>query len=117
MRECQNELASELVDYKEKYSEILELLHETQEQLKQQNKRSFPTAQSVTSNSFLSNPPRILGFNPDSLASELELSSLGSDGWASSSNFEFSTTQNLPKYEISYVYLLGWKLSPVVFYR
>ena len=95
VRDCQNELASELVDYKEKYSEILELLRETQEQLKQQNKRSFPTAQSVTSNSL--NPPRILGYNPDSLASELELSSLGSDGWTSNSNFDFSATQNLSR--------------------
>lgn len=104
MRECQNELASELVDYKEKYSEILELLHESQEQLKQQNKRSLPTAQSVTSNSYLANPPRLSGYNPDSLASELELSSLGSDGWTSSSNFEISATQNLPKYEASYTF-------------
>jgi len=104
VRECQNELASELVDYKEKYSEILGLLHETQDQLKQQNKRSLPTAQSVTSNSILSNPPRILGYNPDSLASELELSSLGSDGWTTSSNFEFSATQNLPKFQFQRVF-------------
>ena len=46
VRECQNELATELVDYQDKYAEILELLRETQEQLKQQNKRNLPTARS-----------------------------------------------------------------------
>ena len=98
VRDCQNELASELVDYKDKYAEILEVLREMQEQLKQQNKKNLPTARSVTSSSFVGNPPRISSYNPDSLASELELSSLGSDGWTSSSNCEFSVAQNLPRY-------------------
>lgn len=96
VRECQSELATELSDYKDKYSEILELMHETQEQLKLHNKRSFPTAQSVTSASghqSLSRMPSS-SYHPDSLASELELSSLGSEGWSCS---EFSTPQNLPR--------------------
>jgi trafficking kinesin-binding protein 1 len=98
VRECQNELATELVDYKDKYAEILELLRETQEQLKQQNKRNLPTARSgFTANHYSSTPsynsPRLSGFHPDSLASELEMSSLGSDGWMS----DFSSCLVPPK--------------------
>ena len=89
VRDCQNELAGELGDYKDKYAEILDLLHDTQDQLKQQNKRNFPTAAAVpggataTASAAASNSPRSSSYPPDSLASELELSSLGSDGWMS----------------------------------
>lgn len=97
VRECQNELAVELSEYKDKYAEILVLMHETQEQLKEQNRRSFPTSQSVTSASghqSLSRMPS--GYPPDSLASELELSSLESfGGWPPDS--QFSTPQSFPR--------------------
>lgn len=81
VRECQSELAAELADYKEKYAEILVLLHETQEQLKEQKKQNAPTAFTGCPSAI---PARLTShFPPDSLASELELSSLGSEGWAS----------------------------------
>jgi len=79
VRDCQNELASELSDYKDKYAECLAMMRETQEQLKQQNKRSMPTASNVSGLSRGAST----SYHPDSLASELELSSLGSDGWPS----------------------------------
>lgn len=97
VRECQNELAAELSDYKDKYAEVLVLMHETQEQLKEQNKRSFPTAQSVTSASGHQSLSRMPSgaYPPDSLASELELSSLeSSGGWPPS---EFSTPHSYPR--------------------
>lgn len=92
VRECQNELALELSDYKDKYAEILDLLHETQEQVKEQNKRSLPTSRGLAGTS---GPPSRMAsqYHPDSLASELELSSLGSESWPS----EISTPQNLPR--------------------
>lgn len=82
VRECQNELAVELSDCKDKYAEILDLLHETQEQVKEQNKRSLPTSRGLAG---ASGPPSRMAsqYHPDSLASELELSSLGSESWPS----------------------------------
>lgn len=88
VRECQNELVIELSDYKDKYAEILELLHETQEQVKEQHKRSLPTSRGLASV-----PPKASQYHPDSLASELELSSLGSESWAP----EISTPHNMPR--------------------
>jgi trafficking kinesin-binding protein 1 len=82
VRDCQNELAAELSDYKDKYAECLAMMRETQEQLKQQNKRNMPTASNMPNVSGLSRGPST-SYHPDSLASELELSSLGSDGWPS----------------------------------
>ena len=92
VRDCQNELVVELSEYKDKYAEILELLHETQEQVKEQNKRSLPTSRGLAGASV---PPSrtTSNFHPDSLASELELSSLGSESWPS----EISTPQTLPR--------------------
>ena len=90
VRECQNELVVELSDYKDKYAEILELLHETQETVKEQNKKSLPTSRGLAG---ASGPPSRMAsqYHPDSLASELELSSLGSESWPS----EISTPKSL----------------------
>ena len=95
VRDCQNELVVELSEYKDKYAEILELLHETQEQVKEQNKRSLPTSRGLAGASANVAPPSraTSNFHPDSLASELELSSLGSESWPS----EISTPQTLPR--------------------
>ena len=92
VRDCQNELVVELSEYKDKYAEILELLHETQEQVKEQNKRSLPTSRGLAG---ASAPPSraTSNFHPDSLASELELSSLGSESWPS----EISAPQIYPR--------------------
>ena len=38
-RECQQELTTELADLKEKYAEVLDLLHDTQEQLRKAQKK------------------------------------------------------------------------------
>ncbi|XP_038110515.1 trafficking kinesin-binding protein milt isoform X4 [Culex quinquefasciatus] len=45
-KENQNLLASELAEFKARYQEVLNLLHETQEQLRKQRKRSAPMARS-----------------------------------------------------------------------
>ena len=39
--ETQEELTSELADFKEKYREIINLLHDTQNELKKTKKRSY----------------------------------------------------------------------------
>ena len=41
-KETQDDLTSELADFKEKYREIVELLHDTRHELKQAKKRSYP---------------------------------------------------------------------------
>ena len=38
-RECQQELTTELADLKEKYAEVLDLLHDTQDQLRRVQKK------------------------------------------------------------------------------
>lgn len=38
-RECQQELTTELAELKEKYAEVLDLLHDTQEQLRRAQKK------------------------------------------------------------------------------
>lgn len=45
-KENQNLLAGELAEFKARYQEVLNLLHETQEQLRKQRKRSAPMARS-----------------------------------------------------------------------
>ncbi|XP_017134455.1 trafficking kinesin-binding protein milt isoform X2 [Drosophila elegans] len=45
-KENQNALALELVEFKQRYEEVLALLHSAQDQLKQQRKRSQPQARS-----------------------------------------------------------------------
>lgn len=69
-KETQTSLATELVEYKERYAEVLGLLRDTQEQLRRQRRRGMPTARggslypSLCSNQI----------QPDSLQSELESS-------------------------------------------
>ena len=41
-KETQDDLTSELADFKEKYREIVELLHDTRHELKQAKKRTYP---------------------------------------------------------------------------
>lgn len=72
--ENQNLLASELAEFKARYQEVLSLLQETQEQLRNQRKRGQPTVRS----NFI--PGLGMGCAPaDSLQSELMESSLFSD--------------------------------------
>lgn len=72
-KENQNLLASELTEFKERYQEVLALLHETQEQLRRQRKRSQPMVRSSLV------PGLNTTTNPDSLQSELMETSLFSD--------------------------------------
>lgn len=72
-KENQNLLANELRDYKEKYQETLALLQETQNLLREKNKRTQP----MTRSSYIPGLPS--QYNPDSLQSELMESSLFSE--------------------------------------
>lgn len=71
-KENQNSLALELVEFKQRYQEVLALLQETQEQLRKQRKKNMPQARS----SFMST---LSILQPDSLQSELMESSLYSE--------------------------------------
>lgn len=82
-RENQNSLAAELSDFKDRYEEVLSLLHETQEQLRQQRKKVQPMVRGGL-------PPHLSHIMPhiataagltqhDSLQSELLQTSLYSD--------------------------------------
>ncbi|XP_053697532.1 trafficking kinesin-binding protein milt isoform X2 [Sabethes cyaneus] len=71
-KENQNLLAGELSEFKTRYQEVLNLLHETQDQLRRQRKRSQPMARSTLIPS-LGMPA------PDSLQSELMETSLYSE--------------------------------------
>lgn len=73
--ENQNLLATELVEFKARYQEVLSLLQETQEQLRRQRKRAQPTVRSslIPGIASLAYPPG------ESLHSELMESSLFSD--------------------------------------
>lgn len=73
-KENQCMLAAELAEFKARYQEVLNLLQETQEQLRQQRKRSQPA---VRSSLFPGLQPTTI--NPDSLQSELMEISLFSD--------------------------------------
>ncbi|XP_044585122.1 trafficking kinesin-binding protein milt isoform X1 [Cotesia glomerata] len=68
-RENQNTLAAELADFKDKYAEVVNLLAETQEQLRKQRKKGMPT---VRGGSFFPSMGAVP--QPDSIASELESS-------------------------------------------
>lgn len=72
-RENQDMLAGELAEFKERYQEVLALLHETQEQLRRQRKRGLPTVKS----SLIPGMPSTQA--ADSLHLELMESSLYSD--------------------------------------
>ncbi|XP_005175435.2 trafficking kinesin-binding protein milt isoform X3 [Musca domestica] len=69
-KENQNSLALELVEFKQRYQEVLALLQEAQEQLRKQRKKTMPQARSSFMSSIL---------QPDSLQSELMESSLYSE--------------------------------------
>ncbi|GAB6019597.1 hypothetical protein CHUAL_001163 [Chamberlinius hualienensis] len=87
-KECQNDLTTELVDFKEKYQEIVELLHDAQQQLRSVRNKSLPT---VGRQGFYSPYVQF-----DSLAAELESSISGESG-----NFNPTTRQlhNLKVFE------------------
>nr|CAD7601860.1 unnamed protein product [Timema genevievae] len=72
-RDNQSKLATELADLKDRYAEVMSLLHDTQEQLRRQRRKGMPQARG---GSFF--PSLSTTVQPDSLASELE-SSLYSD--------------------------------------
>ncbi|KAH0956068.1 hypothetical protein HN011_011824 [Eciton burchellii] len=68
-RDNQNTLASELAEFKERYAEVVNLLAETQEQLRKQRKRGMPTVRGGSLFPSMGAAPQ-----PDSIASELESS-------------------------------------------
>ncbi|XP_011140352.1 trafficking kinesin-binding protein milt isoform X1 [Harpegnathos saltator] len=68
-RDNQNTLASELAEFKERYAEVVNLLAETQEQLRKQRKRGMPTVRGGPLFPSMGAAPQ-----PDSIASELESS-------------------------------------------
>ncbi|XP_050691976.1 trafficking kinesin-binding protein 1-like isoform X2 [Eriocheir sinensis] len=77
-RDCQQELTMELAELKEKYAEVLDLLHDTQDQLRRVQKKNLPGSRGHHLSSGLFSSP----FNSgnDSIASELHsLSSLGEE--------------------------------------
>ncbi|XP_063840224.1 trafficking kinesin-binding protein 1-like isoform X2 [Scylla paramamosain] len=85
-RDCQQELTMELAELKEKYAEVLDLLHDTQDQLRRVQKKNLPGSRGHHLGSSLYSSP----FNSgnDSIASELNsLNSLGEEqGKGRSSN-------------------------------
>ncbi|XP_054277002.1 trafficking kinesin-binding protein milt isoform X2 [Macrosteles quadrilineatus] len=93
-RETQCELATELADLKERYTEVVNLLQEAQETLRKQRKKSQPQARGGLL--FPSLHSSVSTHNPDSLASELEcslFSELSLDSGIGASN------TNLPNYK------------------
>ncbi|KQS70669.1 trafficking kinesin-binding protein milt isoform X3 [Drosophila erecta] len=80
-KENQNALALELVEFKQRYEEVLALLHSAQDQLKQQRKRSQPQARSSFLGGLGTSGAGMGGslFAPDSLHCELMESSLYSE--------------------------------------
>ncbi|XP_008214417.1 trafficking kinesin-binding protein milt isoform X3 [Nasonia vitripennis] len=68
-RENQNALADELAKFKDRYAEVVSMLSETQEQLRNQRKRSMPVARGGALFPSLMAAPQ-----PDSIALELESS-------------------------------------------
>ncbi|XP_031848218.1 trafficking kinesin-binding protein milt isoform X2 [Nomia melanderi] len=68
-RDNQNTLASELAEFKDRYTEVVNLLAETQEQLRKQRKRGMPTVRGGSLFPSMGAAPQ-----PDSIASELESS-------------------------------------------
>lgn len=77
-RECQQELTMELAELKEKYAEVLDLLHDTQDQLRRVQKKNLPGSRGHHLSSSLYNSPFNLG--NDSIANELQsLNSIGEE--------------------------------------
>ncbi|CAK9814650.1 Trafficking kinesin-binding protein milt [Anthophora quadrimaculata] len=68
-KDNQNTLASELAEFKDRYTEVLNLLTETQEQLRKQRKKGMPTVRGGSLFPSMGAAPQ-----PDSIASELESS-------------------------------------------
>ncbi|XP_076750608.1 trafficking kinesin-binding protein milt isoform X1 [Xylocopa sonorina] len=68
-RDNQNTLANELAEFKDRYAEVVNLLAETQEQLRKQRKRGMPTVRGGSLFPSMGAAPQ-----PDSIASELESS-------------------------------------------
>lgn len=68
-RENQNALADELAKFKDRYAEVVNMLSETQEQLRNQRKRSMPVARGGALF-----PSLVAAPQPDSIALELESS-------------------------------------------
>ncbi|XP_017757981.1 PREDICTED: trafficking kinesin-binding protein milt isoform X2 [Eufriesea mexicana] len=68
-RDNQNTLATELAEFKDRYAEVVNLLAETQEQLRKQRKKGMPTVRGGSLFPSMSAVPQ-----PDSIASELESS-------------------------------------------
>ncbi|XP_003704554.2 trafficking kinesin-binding protein milt isoform X2 [Megachile rotundata] len=68
-RDNQNTLATELAEFKDRYAEVVNLLAETQEQLRKQRKRGMPTVRGGSLFPSMGAAPQ-----PDSIASELESS-------------------------------------------
>ncbi|XP_017097037.2 trafficking kinesin-binding protein milt isoform X1 [Drosophila bipectinata] len=80
-KENQNALALELVEFKQRYEEVLALLHSAQDQLKQQRKRSQPQARSSFLGGLGTSGAGMSGgfFQADSLKCELMESSMYSE--------------------------------------
>ncbi|KAH8409944.1 hypothetical protein KR009_001697 [Drosophila setifemur] len=78
-KENQNALALELVEFKQRYEEVLALLHSAQDQLKQQRKRSQPQARSSFLGGLGTSGAGVGVFQPESLQCELMESSLYSE--------------------------------------
>ncbi|XP_017795323.1 PREDICTED: trafficking kinesin-binding protein milt [Habropoda laboriosa] len=68
-KDNQNTLASELAEFKDRYTEVVNLLAETQEQLRKQRKKGMPTVKGGSLFPSMGAAPQ-----PDSIASELESS-------------------------------------------
>ncbi|XP_043512354.1 trafficking kinesin-binding protein milt isoform X2 [Frieseomelitta varia] len=68
-RDNQNTLANELAEFKDRYAEVVNLLAETQEQLRKQRKKGMPTVRGGSLFPSMGAVPQ-----PDSIASELESS-------------------------------------------
>lgn len=99
-RECQQELTSELAELKEKYAEVLDLLHDTQDQLRRVQKKNLPGSRGHHLGSNIFSSP----FNSgnDSIANELHsLNSIGEEVDKSTSNSmrrTFDTVRMTGKY-------------------
>ncbi|XP_043797130.1 trafficking kinesin-binding protein milt isoform X1 [Apis laboriosa] len=68
-KDNQNNLANELAEFKDRYAEVVNLLAETQDQLRKQRKRGMPTVRGGSLFPSMGAVPQ-----PDSIASELESS-------------------------------------------
>lgn len=71
-KENQASLATELVEFKERYDEVVGLLRDAQEQLRKQRRKGMPTVRGGALFPYLSNTTTT--GQPDSLQSELESS-------------------------------------------